>query len=147
MILPFVLGIYLLLIYAMFFQYDRCLLEQDVAVLAMRGAIAGKDGGEEAVESVRREANRLDGERFLMFAEGEAEAVSQRGALCVTQEGELTAPFSLIRGWEEIGDFGTSARSSDRYLNPARVIRACRKWIREKEDENAADGVYQEPEL
>ncbi len=38
MVLPVVLGVYLFLIVILFVQYDRCLLEQDMASMLIKGA-------------------------------------------------------------------------------------------------------------
>ena len=40
LVLPLVTGAILFVIYTMLFQYDRCLLEQDIGALALWGSLA-----------------------------------------------------------------------------------------------------------
>ena len=43
MVLSITLSAILLIIYLLFFQYNRCLMEQDMGTLALRGAVMQED--------------------------------------------------------------------------------------------------------
>ena len=54
MIFPFVMGVILLVIYMWFFQYDRCLMEQDYALITVLGTEKQGLSPEERVEHIRK---------------------------------------------------------------------------------------------
>ena len=67
LILPVTLGIYVLLIYAMFFQYDRSLMEKNMAVLAIRGTLLPSDSNEEIMDFIRQQAAEIDKSKYIAF--------------------------------------------------------------------------------
>lgn len=126
MILPLTMGIYIMLIYVMFYQYDRCLLEQDMAVLAVRGALMdGKN--EEVMTSLRSQVYQRDTERFPVFSHGTVKAEAGEGKVTVSGDGTVRVPFRDFTAW--MGDDGWTvyAEYTARRFNPVDFIRICKK--------------------
>ena len=59
MVFPIVLSTVLFIIYTMFFQYDRCLLEQDIGVIALRGAAMQINDKEILADEIEEQAVQI----------------------------------------------------------------------------------------
>lgn len=82
-VLPMILGIYVFLIYAMFYQYDRCLAEQEAVVAAM----------EEKFEAA-------SGEQGYLAWQTDAKNITiEKGRTKVLIEGSVAVPFAALRQW------------------------------------------------
>ncbi len=132
LVLPFTIWIWVSLIYIMFFQYDRCLMEQDVAMLAVRGSASWEWDGAEAVDIVRRQAAAMDRDRFLAFRYGALTIEMVLGKLTVAVDGEVLVPFQQLLRWVRKEDWQIQAQYASRRLEPVLVIRSCRKLLQEE---------------
>lgn len=130
LVFPMVLGIYVLLIYGMFFQYDRCLLEQEVTALAVRGVTNWEESGEEVLDRLNRQAASMDRERYLAFQHDGVNVKIAQGKVTAEGAGRLLLPFAWLKQWlgEEI--WTVRAECANRQLFPVRTIRMCRKVLK-----------------
>lgn len=119
MVIPVVIGTIVFLIYMMFFQYNRCLLEQDVGVLAVRSVTMQEKDKTALVAKLQDEAAALDGEKYLAWELGEVD-ISMKGT---TTRISRTGGLVLTSGdlWE------TQAESEGGQISPTFLIRSCRK--------------------
>ena len=93
MVLPVVLGSVLLVIHLLFFQYNRCLMEQDMGVLALRGAALQTEDNEERVRQIRNDGKELYYKKYIMWGNKEMELKQEKGKFCVRRSGQLEFPF------------------------------------------------------
>lgn len=125
-VMPIALSVILFILYAMFFQYDRCLLEQDMGALALRGAAMQVDDKEVLAREIKEQANRIDYGKYLMWECGEINLRLEGNKLCISREGQLKYPFSSFgiggeRHWK------AETRYENVKINPTSFVRTCRK--------------------
>ena len=113
-VLPIVLGVYVFLIYGMFYQYDRCLLEQDVAqqVLNEQWNIEQKSGELEQYLAFRLEDNVLK---------------IEIGKVSAYAKGTVAAPFKEFMEWTNGGSWKVNASFTSVDVCPTDWIRLSRK--------------------
>lgn len=141
LVLPMVLWIYQLLIYIMFYQYDRCILEQDIGILAFRGTLLQEEEMEERhfhnnkiLQDIQKENIYLD--KYILFQQDGIRIRLDGNKVSISGEGSLKTdiPWTVKAAYE------------NRKIHPALFIRTCRKLMNRK-DNHAEDGIYQESEL
>lgn len=115
-VLPIVLGVYLFLIYGMFYQYDRCLLEQDTALMAMEYESFPK--GRET-------------ERYLAWQQEGMDIRIDEGRVQVKCEGRMVIPFTGLEKWTREKDLKISAVYTRREIRPTDWIRIFRRLMEE----------------
>ncbi|MCM1184938.1 MAG: hypothetical protein NC251_00770 [Lachnoclostridium sp.] len=127
LILPMALGVIVLIMYLWFFQYNRCLLEQDAGILALRGAVTEAADNQKRVALLTEQAEQLDRDKYVAWEDAKTSITVKQGKIQVKKEGMLRFPFQgLILGkrkavWE------TGATYENRILIPTSVIRYYRK--------------------
>lgn len=125
MVLPLVLGIITLVIYLLFFQYNRCLQEQDIGILALRGRILQTENNEERMQQLGEQANHMYREKYIAWEYGTIAWKLEKGTVNVTQSSHVKFPFggrnNVIETWETTADY------SNQILSPVSFIRNCRK--------------------
>ncbi|MBE5874472.1 MAG: hypothetical protein E7287_08710 [Lachnospiraceae bacterium] len=119
MVVPVVIGTIVFLIYMMFYQYNRCLLEQDVGVLAVRSvAMQEKDKTTLAVK-LNEEAATLDNEKYVAWIMGEPD-ISIKGTITgISRMGGLVLTSGDL--WK------TQAVFESEQISPTFLVRSCRK--------------------
>lgn len=129
LVFPIVLGVILFIIYLLFFQYDRCLMEQSAGVLAMRGCTLQITDGEELVRELRNQSREEDRGSLAWFME-DAKISLKRNCVTVQCSGELRLPrlpfVDFLFGRED-GVWKCSAARESHRIKPVNFIRNCRK--------------------
>ena len=122
-IMPIVLYVQIFLLYLMFYQYDRCLLEQDTVLAAVKGEerLAGREK-----------------ERYLAFRGSAAEVKKGVGTVKAKMEGEVILPFSQIAEWLGGRNMKMKAAFEKWEVDPVFWIRLYQKTEKEGA-ENAED--------
>ena len=67
LVLPVLMGAILFVIYILFFQYDRCLLEQDLGAMALWGSRLEESGQERLEEKVQERVRGLYKEKYMAW--------------------------------------------------------------------------------
>lgn len=142
---PLVLGVIVLMIYLLFFQYDRCLLEQDM------GRAAVKAGGRWMEK--KEELNRQLQEKEMFFDEGKYIAWEtelplwklEQNHVTVEQTGRLKYPFPGMGTTQKYWSARASFRAERN--NPVEHVRKYRKYLKNKnestENEDGTETVSQ----
>ena len=71
MVMPIVLWVVLFVIYLLFFQYNRCLTDQDVGVLVLRGSILQEESPKERIKKIRGYAEQIYDDKYIAWDSGE----------------------------------------------------------------------------
>ncbi|MBR1930862.1 MAG: hypothetical protein IJ833_05220 [Lachnospiraceae bacterium] len=130
LVLPMVLAVVVLIMYIMFFQYDRCLMEQDLGILLVRGIAMDAENTEKRVGNLNLLAEQMDQGKYLMWNHGKIGIRQERGGLSVRQEGNLFFPFTGWRLNSEVSSNWKTIREYDNdLLSPTFFVRSCRKVI------------------
>lgn len=126
MVMPIVIFVIILLIYLVLFQYNRCLMEQDMGALALKGCSMQEDDKEALMQTLGYYANKTDKHKYVMWNMSDAEIKLEAGNIEVTQKGELNFPFSNFMGKIDSRWNATAAYKNQR-INPVYYIRMYRK--------------------
>lgn len=132
LMIPLILILYLFIIYMAFFQYDRCLLTQEMYVLALRGSREIYGNYQTVYHKVRKEQEDQYIEKYVAMEFQQSDISVSKQKVTVQQKGGLKNPFWNTEGkFPEIWE--VSAKRSSRRIRPAVVIRECRRAERAAE--------------
>lgn len=127
MVLPMVFGVILVIVYLLFFQYNRCLQEQDMGILALRGRTLQAENNEERIRQLREQADNLYDDKYVAWERGEIELKLEKGTINVKQSSRIIFPFWRMnyvnRSWDTTTEYENSI------ISPASFIRNYRKVI------------------
>ena len=92
LVLPIVLGVYLFLIVMLFLQYDRCLLEQDMAsIMVKAGSYEGTP--QQTMEYLQELTAQWERKRYLWIAPQAPYFTIQGSQIRLEATGEYTVPI------------------------------------------------------
>lgn len=124
MIYPIVLCVIICIIYLLFFQYDRCLMEQSAAVLAIRSCSLPVEQNAEIVSLIMYQAS-LDDRSYIAWDEAEVSVAVKGNDITVKKEGWMKFPFAGNFIKENIWYTDVTYRS--RRIKPLVFMRTCKK--------------------
>ncbi|MCH5344973.1 MAG: hypothetical protein J1E64_13140 [Acetatifactor sp.] len=127
LVLPIVFGVTILVIYLMFFQYDRCLMEQDMGALALYGATVQAGDNEERMRQLLNRAGSIYEEKYVAWDNTEIGMKLESGKLKIERKGSLKFPFPGLAFWSSENVWGTSVRYENTLLSPTTMIRTWQK--------------------
>ncbi len=126
MILPMVLMTIVLIMYLLFFQYNRCLMEQDIGILTLRGIALQVEDNQDRMKQLKEQAAGLYDEKYIAWENSEIELTLEKGTICVEQSGWIKFPF-----WggifKENRVWTTSVIDEKQIISPVSFVRNCRK--------------------
>lgn len=126
MVLPMVCVVVILIVYLWFFQYNRCLMEQDMGVLALRGAAMQGDNTER-IDKLREQADTLYTEKYIAWDRGEIALAIGHGVVTVEQTGSIRLPFGKSAGGANAAEVTVSYENH--LVSPVSFVRNYRKTI------------------
>lgn len=94
MVLPIVLSTILLVIYLMFFRYNRCLFEQDLGILFVHAMSENLVEMDIAELSVREKAMEIDWDKYLNFEKEQLNYAVENNCIVIEGTG-LQTLFSM----------------------------------------------------
>ncbi len=127
MVLPMVLAVVLMVIYVWFFQYNRCLMEQDTGSLALRGVSMQAGSNEERIELLRQEGDAMYRDKYIAWEWQELQLKSGQGKIEVVQCGSLRLPFA--NGEDEKQFLNSTAMFENHIVSPVSFIRKCKRVL------------------
>lgn len=128
LVLPIAIAAVLFTIYLLFFQYDRCLLEQNTGRLALRGCTAQLADSEELVQELMIQAQEEDS-RYIAWKMGDAQIVLKGNSVSVKRFGELVFPFQNLMFQSVDSIWSTECTYENIRVLPVQFIRNCRKMM------------------
>lgn len=127
MVLPMVCVVVLLIVYLWFFQYNRCLMEQDMGALALRGVAIQAEDSTERIEKLREQADALYTEKYIAWDCEEIVLTTGHGVVRVEQIGTIRIPFGNSVGGADAAEVSVSYEN--RLLSPVTFVRNYRRMI------------------
>ncbi len=132
LIFPLALGTVLFVVYMLLFQYDRCLMEQDLGALAMWGSRVEAESAEEFEKLIQKRLDGIYWEKYAVWKTKDLKVKLERNQFSVTGEGRLTFPIPGFHFWNE--DTVWTAEIDFRFyrMSPTDFVRLCnraRGWI------------------
>lgn len=127
LIFPFVMGTLLLIIFLFIFQYDRCLMEQDIGMLVLYAENLNTQDKDEAISLMKSRASEIYWDKYFAWKQEELQITIEKNEICVKGTGTLTFP---VPEWNFINRANVwKAKSIQRAirLNPVDFIRIYRR--------------------
>lgn len=126
LVMPIVLMSVVLVMYLFLFQYNRCLMEQDTGILALRGTVMQTMDKQERMRMLKEQANAQKNGLYLAWESEQPGLKLEKGTVQVERKGRLAFPFSgrigkTGRVWE------TTAVCKNQTLSPVTLIRSYRR--------------------
>lgn len=132
LVFPVVLWVILFVIYLLFFQYNRCLMEQDLGILALRGARMQAEDNTDRIQELRKMEEETDSKMYFAWEMGRSNLSAGKGKITVEQQGKIKVPFiNPGEGWWSAG-----VSYENHVISPVVYIRTYRRLVKvEKGDE------------
>jgi len=140
LILPVVLGTLFLVIYLLLFQYNRCLMEQDLGALAMWGSSVEAADAASLEEKTKMRMAEMYREKYVAWEFTTLDVALEKNSFCADGTGRLAFPVPGINFWSAENVWKTESRYSFRRMSPAAFIRLCRR----AHDAIGGDGIEEE---
>ena len=130
LVLPLVINVMLLVTYLFCFQYDRCLLEQDMGALALWSSVTAS-GYTDDTESLnmllaQRAADVYQG-KYVAWKNTNVEIRLEKNQISVSGSGELTFPIPEWNLWSDSSHWEAKTSFQNSRLSPVFYIRQYRK--------------------
>ena len=118
LVLPIVIGTIIFVLCFLLFYYNRCLMEQDVAILTIRAAASGEKTAEELKTQIFSTQKTYIAEKYYARDKGEINLSLTHDKLELKRTGQLLLGDRI---WK------AKVSSSARQIHPATFLRLCRK--------------------
>lgn len=131
LVLPIVIGALLFVIYTLLFQYDRCLLEQDLGAIALWGSLAKASDTAELEQMAQARIASLYRDKYVAWKITKLEVALDKNRFSVEGAGRLTFPAAGWKFWNggDVWETGANYRCSR--ISPVSFIRLCHKFERQ----------------
>lgn len=126
LVLPMVLGAILFVVYLLMFQYDRCLLEQDMGELAVWISLQ-EDVGEQLVEELEYQMGDIYWDKYLAWEMINLDAKIRADRCVVSAGGQLIFPLSGWNFWNDKNTWIAETEWDFQNLHPVEFVRMCNK--------------------
>lgn len=127
LVFPMVIGTILLLIYLGFYQYDRCMLEFDMATIALAGCSCDEKDQVAVLDEMERVIREISKERYIAW-EAENINIEVKGNRVRTAGGgKLRFPFGLLIQKGVNGVWKVEASYENRRMDPVAFVRGYKK--------------------
>ena len=126
-IFPLVTGALILMVFLFVFQYDRCLLEQDVSLLTLYAATLEADNAQDAAELIRRRAAELSKEKYIAWEPDELQITLKESGVRISGAGRLTFPLPGWNFFNGENEWKVNVLRESAQLSPADFIRIYRR--------------------
>ena len=127
LVLPVVIGAILFVIYSLLFQYDRCLLEQDIGAIALWGSLLETSDTAKLEQRAQERMAGLYREKYMAWRITQLEAALDKNRFSVEGAGQLVFPTPGWNFWNGDNVWGTRACYGYSRLSPVTFIRLCRR--------------------
>lgn len=128
LVLPIVIATLLFVIYMMLFQYDRCLLEQDLGAIALWGSLADAPDAETLEQKTQARLSQLYRDKYVAWRITGLDVNLEENRFCVEGAGQLTFPAPGWNFWSRENVWGAHASYGYSRLSPVLFIRLCHKF-------------------
>lgn len=140
LVVPIVISTMLFVIYMLLFQYNRCLLEQDLGAMMIWGSSAEIQNEKLFEEKMKERMQQMYREKYAAWEITTLNMSLQQNNFTVKGDGQLTFPLSGWNFWSRENIWSTGTEYSCRRLSPVSFIRLCRKTFHNREAKGSEDG-------
>lgn len=130
LVLPLVMGVMIMGLYLFCYQYDRCLLEQDMGSLMIRSceiAAENVDRTEEIRRDIELRAAELNLNKYAAWEMTALDIKLEKNRISLTGQGQLTFPIPSWNLWNHNNVWEAKVSYGSSRLSPVFYIRQYRK--------------------
>lgn len=127
MVLPLVISAIVLVVSLFVFQYDRCLMEQDVAAQALKSAVVEADSTKELTEKMQMQIAELYRNKYVAWDLTMLDIKLEKGIIEAVGRGKFSFLLPEWNLWNEKNDWDAQAIYKAHRIVPVDFIRNCRK--------------------
>ncbi len=135
---PLVLGVIVLMIYLLFFQYDRCLLDQDMGRAAVIAGSRWMEKKEELNRQLQKKEMFFDKSKYIAWETELPLWKLEENHVTVEQSGRLKYPFAGM-GTEQKYWSARASFQAERN-NPVVHVRKYQKYLKSKNESTENEG-------
>lgn len=128
LLISIIIGVILLVVYLLFFQYDRCLMEHTTGVLGVRGCTLQITDKERLLIELMEYSEQKD-KRYLAWDMDEVIVELKGNSVFVKRDGKLRFPFRSMMFWDGDRGWESSVVFKNYRVKPVEFIRNCRKVL------------------
>lgn len=121
MILPLVISIMTIMILAFIYQYDRCLMEQDVNMILIYSLAECANGKEAAEDAVRRKVQSMNINKYVAWEQDRFDIKIRGDNIEMEAEGRM--PLNPVKSWGDKMSFISGIKRKSIALNPGMYLR------------------------
>ena len=92
LVFPFVMGTLLLIIFLFIFQYDRCLMEQDIGMLVLYAENLNTQDKDETISLMKSRASEIYWDKYFAWKQEELQIKNKKNEVCVERHFAETRP-------------------------------------------------------
>lgn len=128
LLLPLIMGFFLSVIYLLFYQYNRCLLEQECNILIVRET--GLEGYEHSglLRNLNRKISEINKEKYVSMGMQTFSVSVNGNTLSATGDGQVICPFWEVR-IPDFFDWNLHVEVRHERLLPVQYIRRKRRLL------------------
>lgn len=127
LVLPMVISTFILTVFLFIFQYDRCLLEQDMNLLAIyTGSVAAEDD-DELREAAQRKISEISVDKYAAWEMSEMRITVEGNNVHARGGGSLTFPLPSWNFFNEENVWSAGVHRETRRISPEDYVRLLRK--------------------
>lgn len=127
LVLPMVMSALILTVFLFLFQYDRCLLEQDMNMLAVCAGTVTAENRDALEKSIRESAAGISADKYVAWKMEELQAVVNGDKVSVRGRGSLILPVPEWNLFGKENTWSAGGQRETRRISPADYIRLYRK--------------------
>lgn len=127
LVLPLVTGALIFTVFLFIFQYDRCLLEQDINMLAVCAGTATAEDSKELEEILRRKASEVFMDKYAAWTMSDLQIAVKGDRVSVRGGGYLTLPLPEWNFFREENEWEARTLRETLRISPPDYIRLYRK--------------------
>ena len=129
MVMPLVISVVLLAVSLFVFQYNRCLMEQDMAAQTLKAAVVSDEtrSAEELTEKIQLQTAGLYRNKYVAWDIIMLEIKMKKGIVETTGKGEFRFPMPGWNLWNRENVWSTQTVYKVHQISPIKFIRNFRK--------------------
>ena len=123
-IMPWVIFLFVFLMYTSFYLYDKCVLFQDSYTVCMRGSIQKEDG--KVLQYVNEHMAEQFGNKYFGVGKVEGKAERSGDEVRVIGTCSVKIPFDNFLTFSNESGWNIQTEAKAQIINPTKIIRKCR---------------------
>lgn len=127
LVFPVALGTVLFIVYMLLFQYDRCLMEQDMGVLALWVSRERAESPGELQDVIQERTSEIYKDKYAVWEMRALDVKLEHNCFAVAGKGQLTFPVPGINFWNRDNVWEAEANYRFWKISPPDFVRLCNK--------------------